>query len=288
MHKSTVFSEFKNGFECHLHYGSDDDQKPVYINPEAEKRAEVTIFSKKSQKRLAWVYANGPWKSMITLTYHRKFPDYKVSKKHLDVVLKTITRMGLSYLWVVEFQGRGFPHYHIWLSEVLRAGTTRDYLTIANCWLRATSDYNDTEESVSFHQHPKIYTDWDVKLNLNYAAKYAEKQRQKWLPIGLDTYGRWWGTNRSVVHPVSSVEILASPETEIYHIAFRRNVRRAIFHWSKRKKKKRYDKQTNCSFRFILSPERKRCILRLYGELINDLDLCLVNNQKKDVDFLFF
>lgn len=289
MHNKAVFSEFKNGFQLKLDFSLPHEIKPKdYIPVQEQKREDITIFSKRSQKRLSWAYSQGPWRSMITLTYHKKFPDYEVSKEHLHSVLKVVKRMGLNYLWVVEFQGRGFPHYHIWLSEVLRPGTTRNFLRISNAWLRATKQYNDTPESIEFHHHPKIYTDWDVQVHLNYASKYAEKQRQKWLPVGVDKYGRWWGTDREVIKPVKEVTIEYDPENEIHAIAFRRNVHRAIFHWSRRKKKKGYDRQTNCSFRYILSPERKRCVLRLYDDYIKNLDESLVNKSKKDVDFLFF
>lgn len=288
MHQKTVFSVFRNGFECRVVYGSNPDEKPSYIDQDLKERSEVTIFSKKSQKRLNWVYANGPWKSMITLTYHKKFPDYQISKGHLDTVLKVIKRMGLNYLWVVEFQGRGFPHYHIWMSEILRPGTTRNYLRISNAWLRATRDYNDTPESVEFHHHPKIYTDWDVNLNLAYAAKYAQKQRQKWLPIGIENYGRWWGTDRFVVSPEREADFLFNPVTDIHITSFKRNIRRCIYHWSRRKKKKRYDKMTNCSFKYVLSNERKRCFLRLYEEMISCIDNDISSISKKTIDNLPF
>lgn len=59
--------------------------------------------------------------SMITLTYGKDYPSDKISKLHLDHFLKRLRRFHdkeypntpFHYLWVLEKQKRGAPHYHI-------------------------------------------------------------------------------------------------------------------------------------------------------------------------------
>lgn len=234
------------------------------------KREQVTMFSKKSQKRLSWVYSQGDWKSMITLTYHKDFPsNYKESKKHLNAFLQMLRIDKLKYLWVVEFQGRGFPHYHIWLNVELNQIDKERYI---KTWLNETIEYNQDEAS-NFHLNgERVYIKWEVDLSLNYAAKYAQKQNQKWLPIGVKTFGRWWGSSRRIIIPLLDITImLDNPENNEYKDElnkkmkdFRRNVKKCIFHWSKRKKRTLFDKKINQGFTYILNKNRMKCINRLY------------------------
>src|SRR5512146_128055 len=81
-------------------------------------RGVITMLSDDSLKRLAFVAnnANVDFRSMITLTYPNEFPvSGKVCKQHLDAMLKALKRKcgdGLQYLWFLEFQKRGAPHFH--------------------------------------------------------------------------------------------------------------------------------------------------------------------------------
>jgi len=79
--RSVKIEIYRNGIKCKF---SNDKE---LIEDEKSKRGIVTIFSKKSMQRLAWVYSQGPWKSMLTLTYHKDFPDWKKSKEHLKLLL---------------------------------------------------------------------------------------------------------------------------------------------------------------------------------------------------------
>jgi hypothetical protein len=216
---------------------------------------------------------------MLTLTYHEGFPDYKKSKQHLNTFLRNLNRDGVKYLWVVEFQARGFPHYHVWIDRELPGEQWRRYM---KTWLTVTSQYNGNPSAVAFHLHDRVYCPWNVELNLNYAAKYSSKQRQKHLPAGVETFGRWWGTSRIAPVPEYSIAIDITDNQNItddtkeiitYHMTqFRRNVKRAIFAWSKRRKRNRFDRKTNCGFTYILSAQRKQCIKRLLTDAINSFE----------------
>ena len=53
--------------------------------------------------------------SLLTLTYGKDFPTDHISKKHLDTFLKRCRRKypDFKYVWVIEKQKRGAPHFHI-------------------------------------------------------------------------------------------------------------------------------------------------------------------------------
>jgi len=250
-------------------------------------RGTVVGLSAKSRKRLTWAYGQGDWKGMITLTYHRGVPDFKESKLHLNAFLMALRRAGLKYLWVVEWQLRGSPHYHVWVDRHL---DRQEYLRFMVTWLYETRNYNGSKEAREFHTHPKIYTDWNVRIDLNYATKYAQKLEQKYLPAGVERFGRWWGSSRNLSIPALTIEFdrengfngftvsigneavfhkmlcesFESNETansiERHLTQHRRNIKRAVFAWSKRNKRHSFDRRTNGGCQYLFIPERMRCM----------------------------
>lgn len=60
--------------------------------------------------------------TMITLTYGKSFPDHATAKRHLDNLLKRLTRKKggpIHYCWVAELQKRGAIHFHILTPEYI-------------------------------------------------------------------------------------------------------------------------------------------------------------------------
>ena len=268
-YNSAELAIFKNGVKCKIDTGAG---KIGGGSP----RGEITIFSRKSKNRLSWIYSQGNWKSMITLTYHTSFPKYDISKKHLHAFLWELSKKGIKYLWVVEFQGRGFPHYHVWTNKQLNGDEWRKYM---KTWLNVTKEYNGDEKAINFHMHDSQYTDWDVRFDLNYAAKYAQKQRQKWLPVDVNRFGRWWGHSRNLITPervFTSTLFEETAENRLLaktHIRIRRTIKNALFHWCKRTKRNSFDRRTMSGFTFILNDERKKCIDRIVDFEMNEYRL---------------
>jgi hypothetical protein len=86
------------------------------------KRSKIIKFSDKSAKRLRHTIRNSEdtWKVFITLTYPDDFPcDGKETKTHLNAFLQYLRRKEIKYVWVLEFQARGAPHYHIIASDFI-------------------------------------------------------------------------------------------------------------------------------------------------------------------------
>lgn len=88
-------------------------------------RGKVSEFSRASRKRFIEklcqidkdkALALGP-PVFVTLTYGRKYPSARVSKKHLKAFLERFRRLAPDScgFWRLEFQKRGAPHFHLLL-----------------------------------------------------------------------------------------------------------------------------------------------------------------------------
>lgn len=164
-------------------------------------RKEIKEMSDESLRRLAFVAnnANCDLLSMITLTYPNEFPvDGRVCKKHLDAMIKSLRRRlgdSLSYLWFLEFQRRGAPHFHILLSVALdQADKVKAWSWLSYRWYVIVGSGDDL--------HLAAGTRWEnVKQEgglRRYVVKYAAKTYQKTVPPGFEHVGRFWGNSKNL------------------------------------------------------------------------------------------
>jgi hypothetical protein len=82
------------------------------------KRSAVTSFSADSRRRLMQEIAKIKVTELphfVTLTYPAEFPTARQSKKHLDTFAKRFRRRfpSGSFIWKLEPQERGAPHFHL-------------------------------------------------------------------------------------------------------------------------------------------------------------------------------
>jgi hypothetical protein len=168
--------------------------------------------------------------SIITLTYGREVPtDGKTVKLHLSRFIKWLNRYGIQdYFWVIEFQVRGAPHYHI-MTDV-RNPTPSDRHNLATAWLRA-SGYDtsgivvvpldrpgvkhipvgselhvDLMNRLKVTRHPKSWeTIHEPDGARRYMLKYALKPHQKIVPDQYQNVGRFWGCSASVRRGIQEV-----------------------------------------------------------------------------------
>lgn len=164
------------------------------------KRSKVKEFSEAARKRLAFTAANTQidFTSMITLTYPRLYPQNgKLVKRDRKVFLQwLITRCeGCSYLWFIEFQRRGAPHFHILFTE--RIGNAVSYRRfqweVSSTWNRIVKGDID---------HLKVGTRTErlrsPEGGRHYAVKYAVKMKQKLVPAAYENVGRFYGYSKDV------------------------------------------------------------------------------------------
>lgn len=159
------------------------------------RREDIAEFSRAARKRLAFVASNTAvvFTTMITLTYPARYEsDGAKVKDHLQALLKRLRRHvqhGLSYLWFLEFQRRGAPHYHI----LLDCPVTH----IDRQWLSAAW-YEVVDSKDILHHQAGTRLEKLRKPGARYAIKYAQKMRQKMVPERYINVGRFYGYSRDV------------------------------------------------------------------------------------------
>jgi len=166
-------------------------------------RKAIYEFSDKSRNHLNHICCNSGHlvKSQFCLTYHGQNPtDGATVKMHLDRWLKSYRRRfpAGAYLWVLEFQNRGTPHYHVFLSVAVDRAMQKK---MAKSWIKIT---NGSPAQYWWHCRPENWTPWSMD-NGNYLMKqYAIKHAQKEVPQEFQNVGRFWGCSRAM-HPTPNL-----------------------------------------------------------------------------------
>lgn len=174
----------------------------------------VKKLSQKSLNRLAFVCCvnSGKFHSMLTLTYGMEFPiNGGQAKDDLNRFLVWFRRKfeKPSYVWFLEFQRRGAPHFHI-MSSVFPP-TPHDLRLTAEAWVIATGasdtlysslrDRKVRNQRVAMMEFSAQNSEFFAPIRSKdgakkYVLKYALKTRQKVVPEMYSTVGRFWGNSR--------------------------------------------------------------------------------------------
>lgn len=158
-------------------------------------------FSNNARKRLAFVASNTQvnFVSMITLTYPEDYPaDGRMVKHHLYRFLAWLRRKadGVNFLWWLEFQKRGAPHFHILIDlQPIQFGSTWPIfqLDVAGIW-------NDIVQGGYDHLRAGTRSERlrSPEGGKHYCVKYAQKMAQKAIPALYRNVGRFYGYTKSV------------------------------------------------------------------------------------------
>lgn len=178
-------------------------------------RGTIKKRSQKSLSRLAFIAATTTVKfaSLMTLTYpHGKELTGRMAQQKFGRFLKKARRQfgHFSYLWFLEFQKRGTPHYHILTS----VGNTRQYKReqFAKMWavIVAMPEKDGQHtcpglfhvkqlEVEAVHRRPEA---WEMIRKkdgaMRYMLKYALKSEQVKVPESFFGVGRFWGHSKDV------------------------------------------------------------------------------------------
>jgi hypothetical protein len=135
---------------------------------------------------------------LLTLTYPGEFStDGREVKRHWANMRRWLARRGVAGAWFMEFQERGAPHFHVFLTgEVPKE-------EVAAAWYQIVGSGD--------HRHARAGTRIEALRELHaagaYAAKYLRKQEQKEVPEGFSDVGRFWGLFGGLsVEPVVQVD----------------------------------------------------------------------------------
>jgi hypothetical protein len=185
-------------------YANDVVVKRQALNrtPPKSPRGTVKEFSKASRRRLAFVASNTevPFRTMVTLTYPSEYPsDGPTVKGHLREFLTWFQKEtgGCEYLWFLEFQKRGAPHFHIltdWPLPRDRDNKLLWYGKVAGRWYIIVGS-GDIKHLQAGTRTEKLRKPEGGRF---YAVKYAQKCRQKKVPPEYQNVGRFWGHTRAV------------------------------------------------------------------------------------------
>jgi hypothetical protein len=133
----------------------------------------------------------------MTLTYPQRFPEDGVTHKtDLDVFIKRLKRKfgeDVEYLWKLEFQKRGAPHYHIIVR--LPKFYNHEYLKhwLSQNWYEVAQRFWDEKQE----KHLSAGTEVQKIKNIRSAAHYLCKYLNKELDNTPSNQGRFWGCSRN-------------------------------------------------------------------------------------------
>jgi hypothetical protein len=160
---------------------------------ERSKRKEVTEFTLKSREKLAFVANNTDvnFTHMITLTYPKDFEsDGREVKRQLNRFLSWMRSKidGVNYLWFLEFQRRGAPHFHILIDHEI------DKREVSQKWY----DHVGSGDEKHLRAGTNVERIRKPEGARRYCLKYAFKMEQKRVPAEYRSVGRFWGHSRAV------------------------------------------------------------------------------------------
>jgi hypothetical protein len=120
---------------------------------------------------------------LLTLTYPSEFPmDGRKVKRDWRCMRKWLTRRGRGGLMVVEFQARGAPHLHVYINGRVDKDAVRE------AWWEIVGS-GDADHRKAGTRVEKLRKGHAM---LMYVQKYLTKQKQKEVPAGYESVGRFW------------------------------------------------------------------------------------------------
>lgn len=159
------------------------------------KRGEVLGFSSKASRRFRWAIENTPQllsegALFVSLTYPSVYPkDGREVKRHLDTFGKRCTRAKAFFAWVLEYQSRGAPHFHLLarFPDEWKLPQIREWVALN--WFEVVASGDE--------KHLQAGTSVEVARNRNgvgfYLSGYLGKESQKTIPEDVTLPGRMWG-----------------------------------------------------------------------------------------------
>lgn len=187
-------SVFRNACKVHR----TNSYSPATFGKRTSKRGKIDSFSDKSRARLKFVAGNcfPLLVSQFCLSYgsDNTPADGVETHDHLARFLDAVRKKypGSTYLWVLEFQKRGVPHFHVFFSF---PPSVKKHEWLADKWCKITKGQIG---QYLVHHHHNNFTRWEMKKG-GYLCKYLEKKEQKNVPNNFENVGRFWGCSRNMI-----------------------------------------------------------------------------------------
>ena len=165
-------------------------------------RGTISKLSKKSLSRLAFAaqVLSERFFSMLTLTFCEVARDGQSVKRALKAILAYLGKRfkDLEYLWFMEFQKRGSPHFHILLNQNV-SRETHQLIAVKWCDIQELTE-EKWVKAYKVTNHPKSWEQLRSRDGAaGYVTKYATKTHQKEVPKQYRDVGRFWGITQGLV-----------------------------------------------------------------------------------------
>jgi hypothetical protein len=156
------------------------------------KRGKIQHFSYDSRRRAMLAIRNicPQMKVEAGLTYPKEYiSDGETVKKHFEALREWFRRRRVEMVWVLEFQKRGAPHYHLLLSMPIPKKE------LAAAWYKIVGSHDPK------HLKHGVHVSWirSTEKMANYMSKYLTKDEQKHVPDAYINVGRFWGYSRKLL-----------------------------------------------------------------------------------------
>lgn len=184
-------------------------------------RGRITKFSDQSRRRLIYSARNIPnLGSMLTVTYpHEDYAQFATGgnfmeegetiKTHLRKFRQALTYRGIYGFWFLEFQARGAPHIHFFISGEVAPHVLQK---LQKTWHKIVGS--------GCPHHLTRGIDCQVlrkkSAAASYASKYSSKSEQKIVPDRYRDVGRFWGLFGD--HPQNNERVMYASMSEIYQM----------------------------------------------------------------------
>jgi len=210
-------------YENSLYFENDVDRQhreKFYVS----SRGDVKTFSASSRKRLLRIFSRiqiSCYQKMyfVTLTYHEAWREASFAPaSDLNVFLQSLRDKydNFDYIWRLEFQKRGAPHYHL----IIMFRKERSVPTYANFLKYCISSWHRTADPDSKDHAAYGVTGAplnDYRQAFSYCSKYSAKEET---PNGCEYSGRRWGTSVGLaLRPVLSLELPYAMYMQIRELA---------------------------------------------------------------------
>jgi hypothetical protein len=100
-----------------------------------------------------------------------------------------LRRKDIKFTWVLEFQSRGAPHYHLIVSDFIHK------YDLSQVWYRIVG----SEDEKHLKAGTKIEAIKSKAHLCGYLSNYINKLDQKTPPTGFENVGRFWGASRNLL-----------------------------------------------------------------------------------------
>ena len=156
------------------------------------KRGAIKKLTITSTKRLRFLLRNvaDTMEYEVGLTYPKEFPkDGLVVKQHFHKLRMRLNYRGYKHIWVLEFQKRGAPHFHLLINKYISEEE------LAKMWFTIVS--SGDIKHLSRGVHVGFIRSKDKMAS--YFITYITKQDQKQVPQEYKNVGRFWGASQNLL-----------------------------------------------------------------------------------------